>query len=92
MHDVAWAERSGITAVAVLSDAFVPQAKHNAAALGQAELAHVTVPHPIQCNSDTAIAAKAEAVMPHIVKALTDATAPAQPASKRARTAASCET
>ena len=93
MHDAAWAERNGLPAVVVLSDAFVPQAKFNAAALGQAEIAHVTVPHPIQCNTDKAIVAKAEAVMPYVLAALTDTTTPAQPAAKRARTtAAGCET
>jgi hypothetical protein len=79
MHDVAWAERSGLPAVAVLSDEFVPQARHNAVALGQPALAHCTVPHPIQCNTDAQVAAKAEAVLPAVLRALSDADAPAPP-------------
>lgn len=71
MHDVAWAEKSGIPSVAILSDAFVPQSAYQSESLGQKDLARLVVQHPIQDCSQEEIFQRADRVYGSLVRALT---------------------
>lgn len=70
MHDIAWAEKTGMSSVAILSDAFVPQSHYNAASLGQKDLARLVVQHPIQdCNKQDLVE-RADRMYGSLVRAL----------------------
>lgn len=70
MHDVAWAEKFGMSSVAILSDAFVPQSQYNATCLGQKDLARLVVRHPIQDCTHQELQERAETVYGSLVRAL----------------------
>jgi len=70
MHDICWAEKSGLPSVAILSDAFVPQSNYNAKALGQKDLARLVVQHPIQDCTKEEVVERADRVYGSLVRAL----------------------
>jgi len=71
MHDGAFFESKGIPSVALVSDAFKPQAQFQAKALGLENAARVFVPHPISDQTASQLHAKADAVFEQVVEALT---------------------
>lgn len=71
MHDSLTLERLGIPAVAVATHEFLTAARAQAAALGRPDHDVVIVHHPIQDQTPDEIAARADAVLPEIVRRLT---------------------
>jgi len=71
MHDGAFFESKGIPSVALVSDAFKPQAQYQAKALGLEEAARVFVAHPISDQTVAQLHAKAEAAFEQVAEALT---------------------
>lgn len=71
MHDAASLERKGVPSVALLSDAFLVQARYQARSLGVESLASLLVQHPISDATPAEMVAKADAVFPDVVRALT---------------------
>lgn len=74
IHDVAFFEAQGIPSAALLSDAFLPQATYQAESLGAAGVRRVGVAHPISDQTAAQLRAKADACLPSVLRALTDAT------------------
>lgn len=72
MHDVAHLEHAGLACVAVLSDAFKPQAAFQANALGCPTAPRVFVKHPISNIPPAAVRCRAEEATDDIISALTD--------------------
>lgn len=70
MHDTTWFEIQGIPSVCIASSEFVDAAAVQAQALGLADLRRVFVPHPIQDANDEEMAAKADAVVEEVLRAL----------------------
>lgn len=70
MHDIAYFEKAGIPAVALLSDAFKPQAQYQAKSLGLESAARVFVKHPISDQTTSAIYQKADSVYAAVVERL----------------------
>ena len=73
MHDSIRFENLGIPAVAVATHEFATPARAQAAALGRPEYDAVYVQHPIQDQTPTEIAARADAVVEEIVGRLVSA-------------------
>jgi hypothetical protein len=71
MHDVIALERRGLPAIALLSDAFRPQALFQAAALRLSDASRLFVAHPISDASETQLEAKADAIYEELLLALT---------------------
>ena len=71
MHDAIAAETRGIPAVAVMTDRFEQSAKAMAAVNGIPDYPFVMLQHPIANDSDSDLAAKAEAAVEQIVALLT---------------------
>ena len=72
MHDTVWFETQGRPSVFVASSAFKEAADAQALALGLPEVRYVLVPHPIQDANDDEMRAKADAIVDHIIGALSD--------------------
>lgn len=70
MHDIAFFEKAGIPAVALLSDAFKPQAQYQAKSLGLETAARVFVKHPISDQTTSAIHQKADDVYAAVIERL----------------------
>eukprot|EP00051_Salpingoeca_urceolata_P032120 m.14357 g.14357 ORF g.14357 m.14357 type:complete len:95 (+) comp4786_c0_seq1:1606-1890(+) len=71
MHDVAFFESKGLPSVAVLSDAFQPQAAYQAQKLGLQATVRLFVKHPISDQTPAQMHAKADVVYGDVVDALT---------------------
>lgn len=71
MHDGAFFESKGIPSVALVSDAFKPQAQYQAKALGLEDAPRVFVQHPISDQTPAQLHAKADAVFEKVAEALT---------------------
>jgi alkanesulfonate monooxygenase SsuD/methylene tetrahydromethanopterin reductase-like flavin-dependent oxidoreductase (luciferase family) len=72
VHDTVWFETQGRPAVFVASSAFQEAAEAQARALGLPEVRYVLVPHPIQDANDDEMRAKADAIVDHVIGALSD--------------------
>ena len=70
MHDTTYFEIQGLPSVFVASDTFVDAAEAQAHSLGLPDVRRVFVPHPIQDATDDEMAAKADAVLDALEKAL----------------------
>ena len=66
MHDCARFERRGLPSAAMVSSAFLPQARHQAAQLGLDAVAHILVPvqHPMSDQTLKQMRGKADAAYP----------------------------
>ena len=71
MHDSVALESRGIPTVPIATDEFRTAARIQASRLGRPDLEAVFVPHPIQDQTATEIAARADAVVDEIVERLT---------------------
>ncbi len=71
MCDLVHLERRGICAVGVATEPFTDEAIQQARLLGMPDCRVVYVPHPVQLLTDGELAARAEAVFPAVVAALT---------------------
>jgi len=73
LHDTVRLENLGIPAVPVATTEFMTPARIQAGALGRSGFDAVYVEHPIQDQTPQQIAARADAVLPEIVRRLTGA-------------------
>jgi hypothetical protein len=71
LHDSLKLENLGIPSVPVATHEFMTAARAQAAALGRSDYDAVYVPHPIQDQTPSEIAARADAVLEEIVARLT---------------------
>ena len=78
MHDIARFERRGLPSAALISSAFLPQARWQARELGMAGVAHLLVPveHPMSDKTPSQMYAKADACYEACRSALTTTTPP----------------
>ena len=94
-HDGAFFESAGIPSVALVSDAFKPQAQFQASNLGLQDQARVYVSHPISDQTPAALHAKADKVFDKVRIALeSNEPAPADetPDEVTAKATAACST
>jgi hypothetical protein len=73
LHDTVRLENLGIPAVPVATTEFMTPARIQAGALGRSGFDAVYVEHPIQDQTSQQIAARADTVLPEIVRRLTGA-------------------
>jgi hypothetical protein len=73
LHDTVGLENLGVPAVPVATTEFMTPARIQAGALGRSGFDAVYVEHPIQDQTSQQIAARADAVLPEIVRRLTGA-------------------
>jgi len=73
LHDTVGLENLGVPAVPVATTEFMTPARIQAGALGRSGFDAVYVEHPIQDQTAQQIAARADAVLPEIVRRLTGA-------------------
>jgi len=85
-------EKQGLPGVAILSDAFEPQAKYQAKSLGMADIAKVFVKHPISDQSTAQLNSKADAVFEDIVRFLNSVPPPQAPLDSDQEDIAECAT
>ena len=71
MHDAITAEKAGIPAAAVMTEAFVATADALAGACGLAGYPYAVIPHPIAPDGDDALRRKAVAAVTRCVELLT---------------------
>ena len=71
MHDTVWFEIQGLPAVTIASSEFAEAAEVQRRALGMEGARYILVDHPIQDATDDEMRAKAQAVVDHVVAALT---------------------
>ncbi len=71
MCDLIHLERRGICSVGVATEPFTDEAIQQARLLGMPDCRMVYVPHPVQLLTEEQLAARAEAVFPAVVAALT---------------------
>lgn len=71
MHDGAYFESKGLPSVALVSDAFKPQAQYQAKSLGLEKAARVFIQHPISDQTDAQLHSKADAAYAAVTEALT---------------------
>jgi len=72
LHDTVWFEIQGVPSVSIASEEFESAAETQAKALGMIDARCVFVAHPIQDATDDEMRAKADAIIDHVVAALTD--------------------
>ena len=70
MHDTIYFETQGIPSVFVLTTEFEGAAQTQADALGMGDVRRVSVPHPMQDQTDDEMRAKADAVIEQLLEAL----------------------
>jgi hypothetical protein len=83
LHDLVHLERRGIPAVGIATAPFADEAIEQARWLGMPDARMVYLPHPVQLLTDAELAARAEAIFPAVLAALTESAAP--PRASRAR-------
>jgi hypothetical protein len=76
LHDLVHLERRGIPAVGVATAPFADEAIEQARRLGMPDARMVYIPHPVQLLTGAALAARADAVFPAVLAALTEPGAP----------------
>jgi hypothetical protein len=72
LHDAVTAEKTGITATAIITDRFVQTARAMAEVSGRPAFPFVVIAHPIANNDDDVLRSKAEAAVAQCVEILTD--------------------
>jgi len=78
LHDLVHLERRGIPAVGIATAPFADEAIEQARRLGMPDCRVAYVTHPVQLLTDDELAARADAVFPAVLAALTE---PAGPSS-----------
>lgn len=73
MHDLVHLERRGIPAVGIATEPFADEAIEQARRLGMPGARVAYVPHPVQLLTDAELAARADAIFPAVLDALTEA-------------------
>ena len=76
MHDLVHLERRGIPAVGIATAPFADEAIEQARRLGMPGARMVYLPHPVQLLTDGELDARADAIFPDVVAALTEPAAP----------------
>lgn len=71
MHDLVHLERRGIPAVGIATAPFADEAIEQARRLGMPGARMVYVPHPVQLLTDDELDARADAIFPDVLAALT---------------------
>ena len=71
MHDLVQLERLGIPAVGIATEPFADEAIEQAGRLGMPDARMVYLPHPVQLLTGAELAARADAVFPAVLAALT---------------------
>lgn len=71
MHDLVHLERRGIPAVAIATEPFADEAVEQARRLGMPDARVVYIRHPVQLLTDEELAARADAIFPAMLAALT---------------------
>lgn len=71
MHDLVHLERRGIPAVAIATEPFADEAVEQARRLGMPDARVVYIPHPVQLLTDEELTARADAIFPAVLAALT---------------------
>ena len=74
MHDLVPAERRGLPAVGIATAPFADEAIEQARRLGMPAARVVYIPHPVQLLTDEELAARADAIFPSVLAALTEPT------------------
>jgi hypothetical protein len=72
LHDLVHLERRRIPAVGVATAPFADEAIEQARRLGMPDARMVYIPHPVQLLTDEELAARADAIFPAVVVALTE--------------------
>jgi hypothetical protein len=80
LHDLVHLERRGIPAVGIATAPFADEAIEQARRLGMPASHVVYIPHPVQLLTDDELAARADASLPAVLAALTEAAGPGPPA------------
>jgi hypothetical protein len=76
LHDLVQLERRGIPAVGVATAPFADEAIEQARRLGMPDAQMVYLPHPVQLLTSAELAARADAIFPAVLAALTDPAGP----------------
>jgi hypothetical protein len=71
LHDLVQLERRGIPAVGIATAPFADEAIEQARRLGMPDARMVYLPHPVQLLTGAELAARADAVFPAVLAALT---------------------
>jgi len=79
LHDLVHLERRGIPAVGIATAPFADEAIEQARRLGMPDCRVAYVPHPVQLLTDDELAARADAVLPAVLAALTEPARPGPP-------------
>ncbi len=79
MHDLVHLERRGIPAVGIATAPFADEAIEQARRLGMPGARMIYIPHPVQLLTDDELDARADAIFPHVLAALTEPAAPPPP-------------
>ncbi len=72
MHDAVTAEKTGITATAIITDRFVQTAQIMAQVSGRPAFPFAVISHPIANNNDEVLRTKAETAVAQCVEILAD--------------------
>ncbi len=70
MHDAGSLEALGVPTAAIVTEAFLNEARAQLAAMGMETLQPVVVPHPLSTLSDEEITGRAREAAPLVVKTL----------------------
>ena len=76
MHDLVHLERRGIPAVGIATAPFADEAIEQARRLGMPASRMLYIPHPVQLLTAGELAARADAIFPGVLAALTEPAAP----------------
>jgi hypothetical protein len=76
LHDLVHLERRGVPAVGIATAPFADEAVEQARRLGMPGARVVYTPHPVQLLTDAELTARADAVFPAVIAALTEPAAP----------------
>jgi len=75
LHDLVHLERRGIPAVGIATAPFADEAIEQARRLGMPGARMVYIPHPVQLLTDDELDARADAIFPDVLAALTASSA-----------------
>jgi hypothetical protein len=83
LHDLVHLERRGIPAVGIATAPFADEAIEQARRLGMPGARMVYIPHPVQLLTDAELDARADAIFPDVLAALTEPAAQPLPRHDR---------
>ena len=83
MHDLVHLERRGIPAVGIATAPFADEAIEQARRLGMPGARMAYIPHPVQLLTDGELDARADAIFPDVLAALTGPAASPPPRGHR---------